>query len=392
MKWCVIFVLAVLFKAVDRVGGSCNLSLKQDFGNPAPVYLRNGDFVEPNADGAILLRRAETLQIACPGDRKFIVLNNDTTKLDVIDVKCVSDSTFRAAKLGWVGHLKEIRCNAPPWFTVEKTSAVCYGGNNIYRVGYKILNKFHLLYEACFDRGTLTTVYVKHRLSPTSYFGQVTHRPQFIEGDLFPQVRMSQLYKAEQQRSRLDTLLGRGMGEKYVTKNSFLNRGHLAAKADFSMAAMQRATFHYINAVPQWNRGNAGDWAALEEALRRRLKTYNSSVDVYTGTHGVMSLADQKLFLHTDENNNGVVPVPLYFYKVIYDPQKKLAAAFISINSPYYNASTNDALSYCDDICPRFSWLRWRANDATHSFCCAYSDHSAVVRALPPLDVKGLFY
>ncbi|KOB65166.1 Gag-pol polyprotein [Operophtera brumata] len=110
--------------------------------------------------------------------------------------------------------------------------------------------------------------------------------------------------------------------------NLFLSRGHLAARADYTLVAEQHATFHYANAVPQWQRGNAGDWAALEEvgacmltARSRQVHRLERAVSVYTGTHGALSLPDRcgvwrPLSLHTDENNNGLVPVPLYMYKV----------------------------------------------------------------------------
>lgn len=57
------------------------------------------------------------------------------------------------------------------------------------------------------------------------------------------------------------------------------------------------------------------------QALRRRVVSRGRKVTVYTGTHGVCTLADafgveHELYLHADENNNRIIPVPLYFYKV----------------------------------------------------------------------------
>ncbi|CAH0730632.1 unnamed protein product, partial [Brenthis ino] len=393
------FVLFVL-EICDEVTGGCNLSLKDDFGNPSPVYLKNGDFLAPNSTGAILLRRSETLQIACPGTKRVVVLGNKTTASDIFDVKCVKDSVFRASKGSWVGNLKEIKCSGPPWFSAEEVGR-CTGGHVLYRVGYKIADVFHSLYEACFDKYLIHTLYVKHTLKPNSLHIQAGgRRPQFIEGDVFGKVRMSQLYAMKYQLQRLGKILGDGTETQYITKNQFLNRGHLAPRADFPLHAEQRASFHYVNTAPQWRRGNAGDWAALEDALRRRVNAYGNPLTVYTGTYGVTTLVDKNsipkdFFLEVDANNNDIVPVPLYFYKVVYDPIKNTSATFISINSSYYNTTMLTKLSFCEDICesnPKYSWLRWRSNDGTHSFCCTYEDFVKKINMLPELKVKGLFF
>ncbi|XP_041968665.1 uncharacterized protein LOC121725679 [Aricia agestis] len=379
--------------------GECNLSLRADFGTPAPVYLRNGELLSPGADGGVSLRRAERLQVACPGTKKYVVVANQSTGADSIDIKCVRNSTFQAVGGSWVGGLREVTCTQPPWYGAEDVGA-CSGGNRLYRVGYRVSGELHARYSACFDRGRLHTLYVRELLSPANNYLQNGSRTGFIEGELFAKHSMNRLYKLEHQRRRFDELLGPGMGAKYVTKTQFLSRGHLAARADFPLVAEQRASFHYVNTAPQWQRGNAGDWAALEEALRRRVHSSGAPVTVYTGTWGVSTLPDARgqdteLYLDVDTNNNGVVPVPLYFYKVVHDEANRTAVAFISINSSYYNSSRVDELTFCADVCdenPQYRWLRWRPRDGTHSFCCTYQDFARKIQNLPKLDVRGLYY
>ncbi|XP_069363658.1 uncharacterized protein [Maniola hyperantus] len=350
------FLFLFLLKLCNEVYGGCNITLNSDLGNPSPVYIHNGGFLAPNSSsGAILLRRSETLEVACPGDRKFVVLGNDSTEYQIFAVKCVKDTTFRATKTPWVGTLKDIRCNAPPWFTTELTGASCSGAHRIYRIGYRIGSKFYELYEACFDEVLLRTLYVKQQLKPESKFIQTGRRSSFVEGDVFGKVKMSKAYKIENQKLRLKEILGSGMEDKYVTKS---------------------------------------------QALRRRVHAYGRAVTVYTGTNGICTLPDssdvhRQVYLTTDQNNNRVVPVPMYFYKVVYDPTKQTAVAFISINSSYYNNSMIDELAFCDDVCehnPQFSWLRWRPKDGTHSFCCNYEDFVKTIHDLPKLNVRGLFY
>ncbi|KAJ8704044.1 hypothetical protein PYW07_013338 [Mythimna separata] len=394
-----IFILNLICYA--RSG--CVLSLARDFGSPGPVFIRNGAYMEPNTpEGNISFSRSETVLVSCPGPRRKIILGNYTTSYDTLEAHCIINTTFRVDRR--IVNFKDIHCNSQPYFVAEESSESCHGQNTMYNVGYKVRNTMHTLYEACFDKNIVRTLYVKHRLTPMSIFGQLgLKRPQFTEGNLFGKIRMNEVYKIGGQQMALNAILGKDMSGKYLTKKQFLSRGHLAANADFMTSALMRATFHYVNTGPQWFRGNAGDWAALEDGLRRRVKVLGNDVTVFTGTHGIMTLPDkngrmQEIYLHADANNNLDVPVPMYFYKLIYNPEAKTAAVFISINSSFYNATTIDGLQFCDNICDQddknaeYSWLRWRSNDGTFSFCCDYDQFVEEVDYLPKLDVEGRFY
>uniref|UniRef100_A0A2H1WIS3 SFRICE_021734 n=1 Tax=Spodoptera frugiperda TaxID=7108 RepID=A0A2H1WIS3_SPOFR len=141
-------------------------------------------------------------------------------------------------------------------------------------VGYQVKSTFHPIYEACFDKNLVRTHYVQHRITPNSVFRQNgLKRPQFTEGTLFGKIRMNEVYKMNSQVKTLDAILGPKMGDHYLSKIQFLSRGHLAANADYATSALIRATFHYVNTAPQWMRGNAGDWAALEEVSANNLYT-----------------------------------------------------------------------------------------------------------------------
>ncbi|CAH2062454.1 unnamed protein product, partial [Iphiclides podalirius] len=390
------FVFLTILAVTSRTGSDCTLSLKDDFGSPSPVFVKNGAFLTPNTrSGDISLQRSETLLVGCPGKNRFVVLGEDVTDFDAVTVQCAAGKVFRAGR--WAGDFRGIRCSATPWFTVEPTNATCSGDHTLYRIGYRVNGEFYTLYRACFDERLFTTLYVQHVLSPEiEFYQRGGKRPTFIETGLFGKVRMSDVYARSNQRARINQLLGSGLDQRYITRNQFLTRGHLAPRADFTTRAMQRASFHYINAAPQWLRGNAGDWAALEDALRRRVTSSGRKMVVYTGTHGVSTLPDkhnqqQKLFLHVDENNNGVVPVPLYYYKLVYDPKELKAVAFVSINSSYYNKSMVDELTFCSDVCNgngNYTWLKWRPRDGAHSFCCDYDEFVKEIDYLPTLTVR----
>ncbi|KAJ2938339.1 hypothetical protein O0L34_g13261 [Tuta absoluta] len=387
-------LLLYLYKYVEDTNGSCVLHLDEDFGNPSPVLLRNGDFLTPDYDGLVSLKQNENITAGCPGTHRYLVLGNDITDFDAVEIQCKSNKTFTMGR--WEGLFKEIKCSVQP-STSSEPAGRCYGGiNSLHRVGFEIQSKFYPLYEACLNNDLVATTYVKHQIVPTAKYVQSNgNRPAFIEGDLFGKLRMNQLYKNKNQRQRLAVVLGKGMETEYITTKNYLSRGHLAPQADFTLSAVRRATFHYVNTAPQWFRGNAGDWAALEDALRRRAFSKNSTLEVYTGTLEVLTAKnkdgrDTPLYLADDENNNGILPVPMYFFKLVFEPRRRLSTAFVSINSQFYNKTINDRLTFCDDICGdnELPWLRWR-NDGAHSFCCDYEQFTQRVTFLPPLDVEG---
>ncbi|KAG7298531.1 hypothetical protein JYU34_018171 [Plutella xylostella] len=389
----VVFLMNV-FVAVES---DCILSLKEDFGSPQPVLIQNGGLLAPK-DGSVLVVRSETLLVACVGDGRYLVLGNETQDIAVAQAECVSGDLFRVDE--WEGRFKDIRCNHPPWVSVERTGTPCYGGNEIVRVGYRVKTDFLPHYSACFNQNLQTTLYVRHAVDPASSWSQGGgRRPPFIDGGLF-NTRVSNLYKLSNQKNMINSLLGDNKDQKYLSKKQFLTRGHLAPRGDFPLRSAQRASFQFVNAVPQWMRGNAGDWAALEEGIRRRVRSYGRQLTVYTGAYGVMTLPDQdgvptELYLYADENNNLGVPVPMYLYKVIHDEEDNSATAFISINSSYYNATQLEELTFCENICEdntKFKWLKWRSNDGTFSFCCEFNEFSEMVQHLTHLNASRLFF
>lgn len=73
------------------------------------------------------------------------------------------------------------------------------------------------------------------------------------------------MYTQVSQKAAIAGYVGDELADKYVTTSQFLARGHLAAKTDFIYATGQRATFYFINAAPQWQPFNAGNWNWLEQ-------------------------------------------------------------------------------------------------------------------------------
>jgi len=84
----------------------------------------------------------------------------------------------------------------------------------------------------------------------------------------------------------INNLLGLPEGSfQYVQNNNnyFLSRGHLTARSDFFYAAQQNSTFHFSNALPQWQTFNGFNWDQAETDLQDYAEANNVHLQVWTG-------------------------------------------------------------------------------------------------------------
>lgn len=216
-------------------------------------------------------------------------------------------------------------------------------------------------------------------------------------GEHFGQLDLHSLYSFNSQSVIFEKLLGsKKTVDKYLSQyRQSINRGHLAAKADFVYGSLQTATFWYLNAAPQWSTFNSGNWQRIEDAVRRFIDKEKFNIDVYTGVHGQMSLANAKgkqtpMYLYADGKKKAL-PIPQYYWKVVYHPKKQLATAFVGLNNPFVQyADVNEAF-ICEDISSMIKWVEFAKNLTKGlSFACSVDDLRKAIPTVPKLDVRGI--
>jgi DNA/RNA endonuclease G (NUC1) len=171
----------------------------------------------------------------------------------------------------------------------------------------------------------------------------------------------------------------------------------LAPDADFIDAGSQDATYYYINAAPQWQSFNNGNWKALEAGTRDLAISRSIDLVVYTGTFETLTLANvngvqKPIYLAVDANNNNVIPAPKYYWKVVHDPATNKATAFIGINNPHLTTVTG-ADVFCNDVCSQVGWMTWSNRfdiPKGYMFCCTSASLHNVVTHSPNLGNIGL--
>lgn len=115
---------------------------------------------------------------------------------------------------------------------------------------------------------------------------------------------------------------------------TFLARGHLAPAADGIFKSWQLATYFYINAIPQWQKINNGKWKVLEELLRKKSKSFNNELTVYTGVADALTLPymDGRMeVVHISIQNGNRVTTPKFIWKIV--KYQGAAIAFVNLNS-----------------------------------------------------------
>nr|AKB95589.1 DNA/RNA non-specific endonuclease [Sesamia inferens] len=385
-------------KAEPRSG--CTLRINGDLGQPQPVYLRGNRYLAAHGNtGQVRLNTGEQVVIACTGSGRSIRHPNIGATRNVATATCVNNNLVSGA--GWLngnGAFGQLTCSAHSQFEAQGTTSRCWNNNLVIRVGFIVNNIFHPVYWSCFDQNRMEVLYVWYDQTPENAVHQTNvDRPSWLAGSFFPGVAVNTMYTQANQKTVVTQYVGATLADRYITNHQFMSRGHLAAKSDYVFATGQRATFHFVNAAPQWQPFNAGNWNWLEQNLRARIGAAGYNTVIYTGTFGVTQLRDQNnrfvdIYLVPERNQ---IPVPLYFYKVVYDASRRIGTAFISINNPYYTLAEARARQFCTDRCRNnsaFNWLRWQPDriDIGYSFCCTVDDFRRTIPHLPAFATNGL--
>jgi len=142
---------------------------------------------------------------------------------------------------------------------------------------------------------------------------------------------------------RADPDLRRGeRAERSDYRGSGYDQGHMAPSADMSWDRQaMKESFYLSNAVPQNPKMNQQIWRILEAKVR------NWAIDrgelyIYTGP---IYVGDEVDIIGANE-----VAIPTHIYKIIFDPKKVEAIAFIMPNEPLNNSDMPDYIVTIRDV------------------------------------------
>jgi hypothetical protein len=150
----------------------------------------------------------------------------------------------------------------------------------------------------------------------------------------------------------------------------------------------------------QWQKFNEENLQHIEARLREKLSRSGWTVTVYTGTHGVLRLNNNKnepieIYLMASKQR---LPIPKIFFKIVIrgGSAGTKGAVFIGVNDPHSTIEEirgiDDANLLCPDKSSEIRFNDWPCNERTDVgsgfiYSCRVSDF---VRKLPELGLLHL--
>ena len=285
--------------------------------------------------------------------------------------------------------------------TIKETGTCMTSGTQI-EIGWQVSTKFINQITICHVKSTANTLYSINTISGANVAAddKANLRPSFRKGTFFVGSNPDTGYSQAGQNVSVANIVGSyDLAVKYVdvSQSYFFARGHLAPDGDFIDAGSQDATYYYINAAPQWQSFNNGNWKSLEFGVRDLAISRARDMVIYTGTYDILTLADvngvqKPIYVAKDTNNNYVIPAPKYYWKVVHDPITNTATAVIGINNPHLTTVTG-ADVFCADVCNQITWMTWPNRfdiSRGYMFCCSVQSLRNVVAHAPNLGNLNL--
>lgn len=341
------------------------------------------------------MKQSDIIEIFCPDS--FISVNGAPLAVDLSQIICCDGNFMLNNK---AVRFSTLSCTKPPKDVARYTGNKCLGDHEEFEIGYKYKNDFLTLITGCFKKIHKITLYTLNTISKTIAGGKSAHprKSSWKQGSFYSGVIVDNLYKRNNQRIAVNKQLGLNIGStQYITEYDqkyYLSRGHLTPKADFIYGSQQDATFYFVNAIPQWNLLNIGNWKILENNLRKLASNRRIDLKIYTGTAEILSLPHNfdkrpvQLFL--DERK--ILPIPKFIWKVVYHEASGRGVAFVGVNNPFLKEDV-DEYSICKNVCDKLSdYIQINLNYTTHGYvyCCEVGNIMQTVSTIPRLNVIGL--
>ncbi|XP_034480900.1 uncharacterized protein LOC117786662 [Drosophila innubila] len=374
----------------------CSIRIRStELKDPQPLLIRPGtsEIYPYTAYGYVQVASGEPIEFFCSKSLDWPFSGKKS-----VTAFCMEGSWYKIGDNEY--HISEFRCLSWPDFIGKSTGSRCSSGNLI-DVGFELNGKrFIKEYEVCFDENEEVTRYVYHTLDRASnYYATGVDQIKFAHGGFFASKKVDKLYTPEVQKETINKALGMD-ASRYINSdaNRFLTRGLLAAETDFAYTPEQRSAFMFINAAPQWQSFNVGNWARVVEGVKEWATKTGKKLDCWTGVWGVTTLPNKvakqtPLYLSYDEQGNGLIPVPKIFFRVIIEPATQKGIVLVGVNNPYLSTGEiENGYILCKDVSDRINWINWKRNiiSAGYSYACEVMEFRRKVINLPQFKVSGL--
>ncbi|XP_063914055.1 uncharacterized protein LOC135130582 [Zophobas morio] len=289
----------------------CYINLVDNPDNASPLIVDSHyNFPTPNNGTLLSTMTGQVLYWACPGG----YFNKPGFNVNGQVAYC--GDALRP-------HLTEIHTNPDVLCELDSSKLV--------RIGYNVNNNFVKVLDVCFQTDVNIPLYTKYTLSRWASLIPNHRKPpsRYVYALSTIQVDVANVYNDI--NSNLDNL---GLGN-YVNDTFYLRKGSLASQWDFLYTYQRDATFDLTNVAPQWNSVGNGNWEAIISGVQKFLQNQGTGDEakIISGTLKVATLTNSsgsnvELYLL-----NGQVPVPRWFWKLVYISELNVGAIFFVYNN-----------------------------------------------------------
>jgi len=287
----------------------------------------------------------------------------------------------------------------------RKSSEVEDNGLKRVSIGWKFKGQHQTQISLCIDDQRYGTMWTKHVIQPSNEFRDKGNRPSFkcdtkskyrFFGGASSK-RLNKLYTKKNQLKSIGDQLGVTFANEIISVGSrstnYLAKGHLTPDAAMVYDFEQKATYFFINVAPQFQAFNNGNWKYLEARARELAVKSGRKLTVYQGTQDILAYDDasgKKHDLYIDYEGTAI-PVPLVFWKVIYDEEANKGVGFIGLNDVFADEHTN---FLCTNVCEDLkAWIgdgwmddmRYKEYVKGRMACCELGDFSNKIDDTPDL-------
>nr|XP_040570009.1 uncharacterized protein LOC121119415 [Lepeophtheirus salmonis] len=381
-----------------------------------PLITSNGSFLYPTyiKDEAriTLVPQGSTVELNCHRSRGNFLLYKEEriSKIKSVKLTCTNDKLYTERMEVNPADYKCSSKNQPSLIITRNSKCSPEGidkrKTDLGRIthislGWNFRSGFIEQVELCIDELFYGTLWTKHNVVGKSieFSDKDSDRPAFIVDEtgqkrLFGKRstnKITQAYAKKSQKKTIKeitghtTIYGLPMIETNRKGTLFMAKGHLSPDAAFVYDGEQEGTYFFVNAAPQYQSFNNGNWRALELAVRDLAEKLHSTLTVYTGTYEILEFYEKQIFLLEKK----LIPAPRYFWKVVHDPSTKKAVAFVGYNNVFSKTSPKPI---CKDVCDQIPWVDWERDSLYKGFmyCCEVDDLNKAISYSPVLDASLL--
>lgn len=282
--------------------------------------------------------------------------------------------------------LQNFQCENENEVDVKQQGEGCPQSSLKYEIGFNLSQNAFLPYiSVCYNPNTASTLYAEHNVHGQSVGSGDKMLPintPTWRKDIIQQFDIEKAYEKSSQLTRFVALLGsEALARRYINPQNgseyYFAKGHLAPDAEGIFVSWRRATYFYLNTVPQWQFINNRNWGRLEDEVRHFATLNVATIKVRTGGVGTLNLENRDILLG-EWQGSPKLNVPLWNYKKLYNATSNDGiVAFYTLNNPY--ATQLPQPLPCVDVCANIEWLTRSFQDSRKSFqqgytiCCTLS-------------------